>query len=229
MKTVRFSTFADFLQATAALLKSHTAAGDSGLRAVIIPGGATPRPVYREIAARPWKASPGLRVFLTDERMVPADSPDSNFGNARNALSALGIPPQNVLGVSPEKPLQENAAIWNRSFSDFFDKGGTISLALLGLGSDGHTASLFPGMDIKASPGLWAAEVRRPGNIDRVTVTPSTIARAEKTVFLAAGKEKSGVADRFARNPSALLAGRVSSLCPQPEFWYSENGPESAG
>src|SRR6185437_918421 len=102
-----------------------------------------PLPAYREVARRgPPRGGP-LTVIYSDDRYVPADSDASNYRQTRPLLEALALPDDQVLRVRTELPLEEAARDYERRLRALLDSGARMGLALLGLGPDGHTASLF--------------------------------------------------------------------------------------
>ena len=116
---------------------------------VALGGGSTPAALYRLLASSPladdvdWSR---WHVFWGDERCVPPDHPDSNFGMARRTLlDHVPIPPSQVYRMVGEDPPQQAAADYALALADALAPDGRLDLALLGIGDDGHTASLFPG------------------------------------------------------------------------------------
>lgn len=174
-----------------------------GRFSVSLAGGATPRPLYRSLASAPfvemvpWKS---VHLFWGDERAVPADHPDSNYHMADQALiSRVPIPPQNVHRMPGERSdLQAAAAEYEKRLRDFFapsDEGWPLfDLVLLGIGSDGHTASLFPGSAVLKEAVRWvAAPYVEKLNAARLTLTLPVINHARRVIFLAAGREKAPI------------------------------------
>jgi len=170
-----------------------TAVVKHGRCALALAGGATPMPVYRAMTARDFKpAIPWDRVdiYFGDERCVPPDHKDSNYGAARLVLmSHASIPAGNVHPMDGARADRDGAA---RDYEKVLP--ARIDVLLLGMGPDGHTASLFPG-----SPALSETERRvvpvtgpRPPT-ERLTITPPVIAAAIHVVVLVTGAEKAGM------------------------------------
>ncbi len=194
--------FPDLARASAALARHVADAARASVRARgrfrwVISGGKTPAGLFGRLAGgagrrMPWSATD---VFFADERCVPPRSPDSNFGAAWTAfLSRVPIPRASVHRLRGElRPPAEAAARYSRLLSARADGDPRFDLVLLGIGPDGHTASLFPG-----SPAV--REVRRPvvalGRsglppfVPRLTMTPSTLSSAREVCFLVAGADK---------------------------------------
>jgi 6-phosphogluconolactonase len=163
-------------------------------------GGSTPRAVYQLLASDayrerlPWNA---IHFFWGDERHVPPDHPDSNFRMAREAmLDAVPVPPGNIHRVPAEEPdAQRAAAEYEATLRSFFalaqGEWPRFDLILLGLGQEGHTASLFPGSAaIHERERLVVAPWVEAQKTFRVTLTPPVLNHARCAMFLVSGEEK---------------------------------------
>jgi len=175
-----------------------------GRMAVLLSGGRTPRPCHRQIAAAPAGTIPwdGVHLFWGDERRVPAGDPESNFGAAQDDLvSRVPLPAANVHPAPVGEPTVEAvAARYEETLRRFFGDGAgafpVFDLVLLGLGLDGHVASLFPGGDWIAEDARWVTPVHAPpgaGPRERVSVTLPVINNARRVWFLAAGAAKAAI------------------------------------
>ncbi len=191
----------------------------AGPRAVMLSGGATPIPAYRAVAARGVKAAPGLHLFYSDDRYVPSTSEASNYFQTRPLLDALALPEAHVLRVRTELPLDEAAEDYDRRLAGLLHRGIPCELGLLGLGADGHTASLFSASDLERAAGRRALAVHRPDGRDAVSVSPAVLAQVAEIVFVVAGAEKrSALAALAARDPT-LIASRAVSGCANVAAW----------
>ncbi|MGH9458779.1 MAG: 6-phosphogluconolactonase [Thermoanaerobaculia bacterium] len=172
---------------------------DGGRFTVAIPGGSTPLPMFALLSEEQSIEWPRVHLFWSDERSVGPDDPSSNFGAANRALiERISLPPQNVHRIRGEVPPAEAAAAYEREMRDHFRTpsgapslrpGERFDLVLLGLGTDAHTASLFPHSAAVGERERWAvADPSRP--IARVTLTPPPINAAAAVVFLVAGEAK---------------------------------------
>src|SRR5690606_24873847 len=101
----------------------------------------------------------------------------------------------------------------------FIEAGGAFPLAFLGLGTDGHTASLFSREDLDRAAGRWASPTPRPTPPDRVTVTPATLARVDRIVFLVAGRDKDAVTQQLLDSPTSVIAGQAVEGARHVEVW----------
>ena len=160
---------------------------------VALAGGSTPRPVYEALAGEEldW---PGWHVWWSDERLVPPHHPDSNERLAREALLAhVPIPAAQI------HPLRDPSI----ALPDRFD------LVLLGIGGDGHTASLFPG-DSALEATDPVVRVERPDH-PRLTMTFPVLNAARCVAFLVSGAEKRHVLERVLAADASLPAARVAA------------------
>jgi 6-phosphogluconolactonase len=151
---------------------------------VALSGGATPRRAY-ELAAELEPDWSPAEVWWADERCVPPDDPRSNFRLAREVLlDRLAVPPRAAHRILGELDPQEAA----RRYDDEL-RGVTLDLVVLGIGADGHTASLFPNHELLEEEERLAVAVEGP-DVARVTLTPPPLRTAGHIVFLVVGEEK---------------------------------------
>src|SRR5947209_881700 len=167
---------------------------------VALSGGSTPRDLYRLLASPEFCAQvdwPRLHLFWGDERAVPPESSESNYGMARRELLLrVPIPPSNVHRMEAEDPnigrAAHNYEATLRQFLPLDDRGfPRFHLILLGLGPDGHTASLFPGSKLLRETSRWVSTPLVPKlGTRRMTLTLPVLEAARRVVFLVAGAEK---------------------------------------
>ena len=181
-----------------------------GTASLVLSGGSTPRPVYRLLGSPPrreavdWGA---VRVFWGDERAVPPDHPESNFRSAREELlSRVPLAEGSVHRIAGELPPEEAAAEYEAALRAALGEELAFDLVLLGLGADGHTASLFPGDDAgegRTAPGRAVVAASAPeAPRRRVTLTYDALAAAREVLFLVAGEGKAEAVAR-ALSPGA--------------------------
>jgi len=164
---------------------------------IALSGGSTPKPAYRLLAQEPGIDWDRVHVFWGDERHVLPDHPDSNFGMAMDTLlSKVPISPDNIHRMRTEKPDAERVAeeyAWTLR-SDFDLEGAELprfDLVLMGLGADGHTASLFPGSEaVRERSRLVIAPWVRSLGVYRITLTAPVFNHAALALFLVSGEEK---------------------------------------
>jgi 6-phosphogluconolactonase len=158
-----------------------------GRAIVSLTGGTTPRRMYEALANDPARVPwDHVHLFWGDERNVPPDHKDSNYGMARDALLRhVPIPPENVHRMRGELPAERAAREYERELIDTFD------LMLLGLGDDAHIASIFPGSPVlderkRLVAAPWAPHL----HAFRITLTPPAILDSRRTVMLVSGENK---------------------------------------
>jgi len=170
---------------------------------VVLSGGTTPKGVYEQLAGEnfkrrvPWNR---MHLFWGDERLVSPDHPESNYFLAYETLiSRVPIPRENVYRIPGEKADPEKAADeYEQTLRDFFrpsrGEWPVFDLVLLGIGADGHTASLFPGSSVLQEKKRWvAAPYVEKLKSYRITLTMPVFNYARQVIFLAAGEEKAQV------------------------------------
>jgi len=190
-----------------------------GRFAIALSGGSTPRSMYTLLARPPDRdAIPWSRVhlFWGDERFVPHDDSDSNYRMVREALiDRVPIPGGNVHPIPTGGRPTEAAAAYAATLHQFY---GTDTLdparplfdvVLLGLGTDGHTASLFPGSPALDEKRAWVVPVEAHAGAPRITLTYPALASSRNLAFLVTGAEKSDILSRILQCDPALPAARV--------------------
>jgi 6-phosphogluconolactonase len=203
--------------------------GATGRFTVALAGGSTPQGLYRLLGSEgfrtriPWNR---VHLFWGDERCVPPSSRKSNYRMAAESLLAhVPVPPGNIHRMQGELPPCEGAARYEETLRTFFTGPGlpVFNLILLGLGPDGHVASLFP-----YSEGLQERERLVVPNYSwaeanpRLTLTLPVINRAETILFLVAGEEKRSVVSRVLRRESSPARLPARAVCPVMGdlLWY---------
>lgn len=212
----RFAARADLDRALAERLASAATATAS---AIMLSGGTTPGPAFALAAARGVRAAPGLRVLYSDERQVPSTSAASNYHLSQPLLAALALPAQQVLRVRTELPLADAAQDYAERLQGLLDGKVRIRLGLLGLGADGHTASLFTSADLAAARQHLAISVQRPDGRSAVTVTPDFLAQVDEILFVVAGADKAPALKRLKARDPTLTAWRAVARAAQVQVW----------
>lgn len=214
----RFASNAEFDAALAERLVRAISGPGAANTAVMLSGGRTPLPTYREVAVRKPSPAKGLRLLFSDDRYVPDTSESSNYFQTRMLVDALAVP---VARVRTELPLEAAAADYAQQLAAMFDSGVRITLGLLGLGADGHTASLFNEEQLQRARGKWAIAVERPDGLQGISVTPDVLSRVAEPLFLVTGADKHAIVDDFLRSDSSLVARRAIAGCPKAEIWIA--------
>lgn len=199
------------------------AIAESGRAVVTLSGGSTPRRLYELLATDRYRhrvAWDRVEFFWADERAVPPDRRDSNFSMADDVLlEPLAIPRAHIHRIEGERNDLDAAALaYQREIARVLGvlpdgPPPAFDLVLLGIGVDGHTASLFPGTDVSAESTRWVVPQYAPAiAANRVTMTPRLLNAAQHAMFLVAGTEK---ADALAlvlegvRDPQRLPAQMI--------------------
>jgi 6-phosphogluconolactonase len=173
---------------------------ERGCFSVVMAGGSSPKETYALLTTMPmdWE---NIHVFWGDERCVPPDHPDSNYAMAKKVLlDHVNIPLENIHRMRGELIVDQAAQDYEKELRNGFPEVEfpVFDLILLGLGSDGHTASLFPGSQALGERKRWVMEVahRHPPEplVDRVTLTLPVINAARQVTFIVSG---AGKADRL--------------------------------
>ena len=164
---------------------------------LVLSGGSTPKLLYQLLAAEPYRSQvdwPKVEIYFGDERAVPPDHADSNFKMANEALlSHVPLNPQNVHRMEGERDPNEAAIAYGRMLKARFGDGGP-DVTLLGMGDDGHTASLFPGTPaVRETHHRCVAqfvEKSTTGRSWRITLTAPFINRSARVLALVTGASK---------------------------------------
>jgi 6-phosphogluconolactonase len=178
----------------------------SGRFVVSLAGGSTPEMLYRLLAMEPYRSRvgwPSVQVFWGDERCVPPDHAASNYGMSRRALlDSVALLPENIYRIRGEDPPHAAADAYEATLrSRCPAPAGCFDLVLLGLGRDGHTASLFPGSGAVRERSRWVCAVSAPAPPSRITLTPVILAAAREVVFLVTGPEKASALNLALHGP----------------------------
>lgn len=183
---------------------------------VALAGGTTPRGMHKKLADRssiPWK---DVHIFWGDERCVPVEDPSSNFGGAwEDFLGKVPLPAEQIHAMPAHLPSGQGALSYEREINRVVGlKEGHLprfSLVFLGLGRDGHTASLFPAQpSLKEGERCVVAVKGGDPDVDRLTLTLPAINRAKEVVFLVSGKAKAEVVKAVIEDEGAAFpASRI--------------------
>jgi len=227
-RAVRVFDDLESMSMAAAAAVVELAAGSTGPFSIALSGGSTPSRLYEILA----EDSAGIdwdkvHLFWGDERFVPSGDPESNFGAAKTALlEKIDIPYENIHGVPVDAPTAVEAAeTYEKELRGFFgihDEGfPEFDLVILGLGDDGHTASIFPGSPVLDEKCRWVSAVTAPAGVEpagRVTLPLPVLNSAKNIFFLVSGEKKADVLHDI------LFAGRLATDG-YPASLISPDGP----
>ncbi len=209
-----------------------------GRFSVALSGGSTPQAMYAHLAEEPLRSQVDwgrVYVFWGDERCVPPDSPQSNYGNARSRLlQRVPIPEGNIYRIPAEMEPQKAARQYEETLLRYFGaleleedrERAAFDLVLLGMGDEGHTASLFPGTLAVSEPTHWvSAEYVEKLSAWRISLTPALFNRAAQVLFLVAGANKASTlvtvlygSDQPERYPAQSIRPNTGRL----RWWVDE-------
>ena len=197
-------------------------ADSTGPFALNLSGGSTPKALYALLATERYRTAIDwhrVHLFFGDERFVPPDHPDSNYRMANEAMIAhVPIPAENVhavptIGTTPEKA----AAAYQAILQAYYGKvtldlhRALFNVTLLGLGDDGHTASLFPGTAALQERELWATAVVGAKPEPRITLTYPCLDSSGTVAFIVAGAGKPAMLKRMVAKDPTLPASQVET------------------
>lgn len=208
--------------------RAHATLMNADRFTLALSGGNTPRPVYQALPEI-WKQW-GLDWYRThivwsDERCVPLNHPQSNYRMARDALIAkIDIPDSNVHPMSCGNNPEESAATYEAILHDLFPHQAwpSIDLCLLGMGTDGHTASLFPESSALAEQKHWVVPNHAPGiEYSRLTLSIPAINHSKSVAFLVAGENKADTLRKVLHEtgPKSILPAQLIHPVNQQPDW----------
>jgi 6-phosphogluconolactonase len=223
--------------AVAAALAEHmartirAAVRQTGSASVVLSGGRTPRLLYERLARAhagdvPWR---DVHVWWSDERYVPAEDADSNIRLARDTLiDRVSIPPSQIhpMPTTPEKP-EVAAGLYEQALERSFQgRLPRFDLVLLGIGTDGHTASLFPRSEALSETKRMVVVTTAPTPPKtRLTLTYPLLNNASSVQFLVTGAEKAPVLQRVLEGKCAVVdcpAAGVQAVSGEMIWWLDE-------
>jgi 6-phosphogluconolactonase len=192
--------------------------------AICLTGGSSPKRLYQLLAEEPYRSRipwPWVHWFIGDDRFVSLDDPLSNMGMAKRAFLDRCAPPDRIHPIpidaaTPEAGAERYARMLKTFYgADHLDPAKPLfDLVLMGIGPDGHTASLFPGYPAIEETGRWVVGVEQAHVapfVPRITLTLPTLAACNEMLFLVSGHDKRAILTRVLEDP-ALPAARARSL-----------------
>jgi len=206
----RFADAAALNQAAARLLTTlaQEAVAEHGRFSIALSGGGTPTGVYQMWGQRPFRDEmpwPHTHLFWGDERLVPPDDAGSNYRQIADLLLPhVPILPENVHRAKGELVMAAAVTDYTQQLQEFAGETAVpvLDVVLLGLGSDGHTASLFPGSPVETPEwvvGVTADYNGRPAQ--RLSLTPTVINQARHIIFLVTGENKAATLQNVLYGP----------------------------
>ncbi|MEE9553573.1 MAG: 6-phosphogluconolactonase [candidate division Zixibacteria bacterium] len=220
--------------AAEALLKLANEMGDRSLF-IGLSGGNTPRVIYQRLAEEPYKSGiPWNRIhlFWGDERCVPPQHPDSNFGMvSESLLSRISIPGKNVHRLKGENRPDEEAEAYEKEIRKIVPKSKSgiprFDWIFLGLGTDGHTASLFPGSkSLEETKRICVAAIHPESGRKRITCTLPLINNAARISIFITGKDKGEIVAEILKGKEGHVKYPAAMIGPSDgilEWWMDKS------
>jgi 6-phosphogluconolactonase len=207
---------------------TQAALAAQGAFRVSLSGGSTPKALYGLLASDefrdrfPWQL---VSWYWGDERFVPHDDPDSNYRMTCEAMLAKApVPPENMHPVPTDGTPEDAARRYERTLQEAYGaavldpRRPLFDVTLLGLGPDGHTASLLPGEPVLNERKRWVAAVSHGRPEVRITMTYPLIESSRRVAFLVAGEEKAEIFSAIRAGDSQVPAARVQPV--GELFWF---------
>jgi 6-phosphogluconolactonase len=204
---------------------------------VSLSGGSTPKVLYGVLASDefrgrfPWQL---VSWYWGDERFVPHDHPESNYRMAREAMLARApVPPENIHPVPTDGIPEDAASRYERVLQQAYGAKALdparplFDLTLLGVGPDGHTASLLPGDPVLDERNRWMAVVAHGRPEIRITMTYPAIESSRRVAFLVAGREKASILRAIRAGDSQVPAARLRPI--GEIFWFVDRAAAGEG
>ncbi len=186
---------------------------------VSLSGGSTPKALYELLASDEFRSRfPWSRVvwYWGDERFVPYDDPESNYRMTREAMLAkVPVKPENIFPIPTDGTPDDSARRYEQTLQQAYGAAvldpqrPLFDITLLGLGADGHTASLIPGQPVLNERKRWVAAVSQGRPEVRITMTYPAIESSRRVAFLVAGREKAQIFGAIRTGNSEVPAARV--------------------
>lgn len=180
----------------------------------MLSGGSTPYIIYNQLATAPCPVHSNRKLFLSDERMVPADSPSNNANNLGPMLQALECEDR-FIRVDTQLPIKEATS----QFAEELQPLEKIDLGFLGMGDDGHTAGFFTPEHANLKTGELTLHTHRPDGMQGVSVTPAIFQRVERIILLVTGESKRGIIKTLLNASETIPAGIALNAHPHVELW----------
>jgi len=214
-------------QAVANLIvtESNKAVAEKGIFTIALSGGSTPKLLFQLLAQAPYKNNiPWKKIIFAfgDERFVAPTSDESNYKMACDTLlDHVAVPKKNILGIQTVKvtPAQ-SAALYQKEIKKYVSAKQPFDLIMLGIGEEGHTASIFPKSPLLADKKDWVKNVWvAEKNMDRISFTMPFINQAKNIAFLVSGDTKAAIIKKvFSKSGATLPAAMVKAK--ENLFWF---------
>lgn len=197
---------------------------------IAISGGNTPKPFFKKLSQSPFKENilwKNLKIFWVDERCVPPDDEQSNFGMTKNLLlDKVEIPKENIFRMKGEEIPKIEAERYAGEIINNLPKDNNglpvFDLMFMGMGNDGHTASLFPGQNLRDISNNICG-VGQKGNQKRISLTYDFINNSDRIIFMVTGESKAKLVEEIINEKNKNYpAAKIKSKNGSSEWWLDQ-------
>ena len=197
---INLNIFKDINSLAEAIINDLDSLSHSGtIKNIAIPGGNTPKKIFKIISETSRIKWENIRIFWTDERCVSPDNKESNYLLAKKfLLNRINIPEKNIFRIKGENNPEDEAIRYSKIISEILGSTPSFDLILAGVGMDGHTASLFPGQaELLFSFNNYEVSTKSEINNRRITMTGKLFFNAKKIIFCVTGNNKSSIIQKI--------------------------------
>ena len=213
--------------------ESNKAIASKGIFTIALSGGSTPKLLFQLLAQEPYKNNiPWKKIIFAfgDERFVAPTSDESNYKMACDTLlNHVAVPKKNILSIQTVKvtPAQ-SAALYQKEIKKYVSVKHPFDLVLLGIGEEGHTASIFPKSPLLTDKKDWVKNIWvEEKQMDRISFTMPFINYAKNIAFLVSGENKAAIIKKiFSKSGATLPAAKVKAM--QTTFWFLDESVKEA-
>ncbi len=213
------------------ITESNKSVQQKGYFTIALSGGSTPKLLFQLLAQAPYKNNiPWKKIIIAfgDERFVAPTSEESNFKMANDALlKHVPVNKKNILAVQTLKVTpSQSAVLYEQALKKYITNKHPFDMILLGIGEEGHTASIFPESELIGDKKNWVRNIWvQEKQMDRISFTLPFINRAKNIVFLISGENKAAIIKKiFSKSGAALPAAMVKAT--KNTFWFLDKAAE---
>lgn len=205
--------------------ESNKAVAQKNIFTIALSGGSTPKLLFQLLAQAPYKNNiPWKKIIFAfgDERFVPHRSRESNYKMAVDFLfSQVPVPKKNILAVSTSKITPALSALeYEKQLKKYISKKKPFDLVLLGIGEEGHTASIFPGSKLLTDKKHWVKEIWvEEKKMERISFTMPFINQAKNIAFLVSGQAKAAIVKKIFSKSGAHLPAAMAKAR-ETFYWF---------
>lgn len=223
-----FDSAAAISAAIAEQIRAEITGNNPAHRLILLSGGKTPLEAYAILAQSPGVISPGVVLAFSDERLVPRNSSDNNYHQAKPFLDAWSLTEEQAIPVQTDLAPEHALGIFQHKLARMKADAFRFPLAILGMGADGHTAGLFRHEHLEKGADRCAIRVDRPDGLSGITVTPPVLSWFDRVIFLITGAAKRPRLNEWLSGRADVIAALATQACRHVEIWLDpEATPEA--